>query len=293
MEKKVDRIDHLKCIRCSRCVSICPEVHLDLIENKIREIDDDLHSCIFCGHCMSVCPTQAIVVEGFDYSDFIDLPDKLPSLHDFELLLKARRSTRRYQDKPVPKELIQKIIDAAALAPMSIPPHRVEIIVLDSKEKVAELVTPVIGELKNWIYAFSNPFIRLMMRPTVPANLMKALVDTIIPLAKGIVHASSKGKDYLAYDVPALLLFHANKNEDSYNENCVIAYTYATIAAEGLGLGSCIIGMIPPAIDKNKKLREKYGIPKENQVCGCLILGYPRSTFNRSIPREFRSVRWM
>jgi nitroreductase len=242
---------------------------------------------------MSVCPTEAVVVEGYDYRDFTDLPDRLPSLNDFEILLKARRSTRRYQDKPVPRELIQKIIDAASLAPISIPPHRVEITVLDSKGKVAELVPPVIKELRNWINLFSNPAIRLMMRMMIPASLIRAMVDQIIPLSKGIVLAASEGKDYLAYDAPALFLFHANKNQDCYLENCVIAYTYAMIAAEGLGLGSCINGMIPPAIDHNKKLRKKYGIPKQNQVCGCLLIGYAKSTFNRSIPRKFKSVDWI
>jgi nitroreductase len=242
---------------------------------------------------MSVCPTQAIVVEDFDYRDFTDLPEKLPSLEDFEILLKARRSTRRFQTKPVPKELIEKIIEVVSYAPMSIPPHRVEITALDSKEKVAELVPPVMNEIKRWIYAFSNPAMRLMMRAMMPASMFKAMVDQIIPLSKGMLQAASEEKEYLAYNAPALLLFHANKNEDSPVENCVIAYTYAMIAAEGLGLGSCINGMIPPAIDHNKLLREKYLIQKQNQVCGCLLIGYPWSTFNRSIPRKLRSVKWI
>ena len=292
MAESSNRVDHEKCIRCSRCVSVCPAEHLVLDQSRIEEIDDELHMCIFCGHCMSVCPTEAMVVEGFAYRDFTNLPDVLPSLDDFEMLLKARRTTRRFQNKPVPRELIERIIRTAELAPMSLPPHRVEIVVFDSREKVSELVPELIGEMKRWIYAFNSPFIKLMMRFTMSGSMMKMMEEQIIPLSKGIVAAHEEGKDYLAYDAPAMLLFHANKNEDSHLENCVIAYTYAMIAAEGLGLGSCINGMIPPAIDYSKKLREKCGIPAENKVCGCLLLGLPRSTFNRSIPRKFRSVRW-
>lgn len=39
--------------------------------------------------------------------------------HEFEKVLKSRRSVRVYQDEPIPEEIIQKILDAALLAPNS------------------------------------------------------------------------------------------------------------------------------------------------------------------------------
>jgi len=294
MAAEKNSINPVKCIKCSKCVSICPIGHLDLIDGKIQESENPMHACIACGHCMSVCPTEAIVIKGYDYSEFERLPDVLPSLADFEMLLKARRSCRNYQPLPVSREHLDKIIETASTAPMAIPPHQVEILVFDTREKIEQFLPDARKILKNWIYAFGSPFIRTMMGMKMPAHQMKSIVNDIIPLTKVIVDEYEKNaRDYLTYGATAMLVFHSTKYADSFEENCHIVYTYAMIAAEGLGLGSCIIGMIPPIIDQNKQMKERYGIPKDNKVCGCLILGHPRSTHNRSVPRKFKSVRWL
>ncbi len=286
-------IDHDKCIRCSRCVAICPVGHLDLIADKIQLVDDPVKSCILCGHCMSVCPTQAMRTGDFNYVEFIDLPDTLPTLADFELLLKARRSTRRYTDKPVEKKDIEKILEITSTAPMGVPPSSVEIIVVNGKEKIQALFPSFHKGFKMWIGGMSSPIFKPIMGLMMGKYNMRQMETEIIPLAKLILEGAIRGVDNLTYDAPAMLLFHSSKYAVSYRENCLIATTFAMIAVEGLGLGSCIVGMIPPVIDRDKKLRGQLGIPKDNEVIGCLIVGHPKSTFNRTIPRKFKSVKWV
>ncbi len=65
------------------------------------------------------------------------------------------------------------------------------------------------------------------------------------------------------------------------------------LAAVSLGLGSTIIGLIPPIVEHSKVLRERYGIPKDNKVLTALILGYPRYKYKKSIRRDLAGVRVM
>ena len=274
-------------------MNICPQHHLDLIEGQIQPIDDPLRECFACGHCMAVCPTQSIVTRGYDYNDFDDLPDRLPSLDDFLPLLKARRSMRQYQDKPVPKEMLERILDAASTAPMDLPPSNVEISVVQSREKIEQIRSLIMDSFKQWVYAFGNPLFTPMLRLSMSAAHLKEMKTVILPMVKKVLEGFKREKDYLTYGAPAMMIFSSTRESGLGEQNCVIAETYATIAAEGIGLGSCIIGLIPPAIERSKELRSILEIKPNSRVYGCLILGWPRSTYNRSVPREFKSVKWV
>jgi len=289
--EEINTINHDTCIRCSRCVNICPKYHLDLRQGKIVTVDDPARGCMQCGHCMAVCPTESIVTKGFDYNDFDNLPDKLPELDDFELLLKSRRSVRRYQDKPVPEEIVERIIDAASTAPIGLPPSSIEILVISDKHVLKEMTSGILALFDKWVAGFTSPIFGPLMRMMMPKHQFHSMKNKVLPLIKGVIEGGKQGNDMLTYDAPSVVLFHSSMYEASYTDNALIAMTYAMIAAEGLGLGSCVIGLIPPAINRDESLRKTLGIPEKNEVCGCLVLGYPSVTYNRTIPRKFKSVR--
>lgn len=77
-------------------------------------------------------------------------------------------------------------------------------------------------------------------------------------------------------------------------ENAHLVCHHAMLASVSLGLGTTIIGMIPPVVDRSKLLRERYGIPKENRVVSSLILGYPKHRYRQGIRRaslQFGSIQ--
>jgi len=65
------------------------------------------------------------------------------------------------------------------------------------------------------------------------------------------------------------------------------------LAAQSLGLGSTVIGLVPPVVDRSKTLRERYGIPKENKAITSLVVGYPKYRFRKSIQRKLAGIRRM
>ena len=74
--------------------------------------------------------------------------------------------------------------------------------------------------------------------------------------------------------------------------DCAIVATYAMLAAESLGLGSCMLGTAA-ALTQDKPLKAKYGIPPENKVGVALILGYPAVEFRHAVRRRLASVKVM
>ncbi|HPI97802.1 MAG TPA: 4Fe-4S binding protein [Synergistales bacterium] len=46
-----------KCLRCARCIEVCPAGCLEL-EGSIRLVRPD--KCLSCGRCVRACPVKAI-----------------------------------------------------------------------------------------------------------------------------------------------------------------------------------------------------------------------------------------
>jgi hypothetical protein len=64
------------------------------------------------------------------------------------------------------------------------------------------------------------------------------------------------------------------------------------LAAVSLGLGTTIIGMNPPVVDRVKSLRTRYGIPEDHHVLTSLILEFPRYRCRQGIRRDIAGVTY-
>ena len=62
-----------------------------------------------------------------------------------------------------------------------------------------------------------------------------------------------------------------------------IALTYGMLAADGLGLGTCWIGMVQGAVASNKEILKILGI--KGFVLGAFTLGVPAAKYHRTVPR--------
>lgn len=295
-EKPVKTIvDKEKCIKCGLCIEMCP-AYLKKDENGFptaREMDDEenLFGCIQCGNCMMLCPKNAIEIKGedIDKSHLRELNSNLADYETVNSLFLKRRSCRKFKEQEVEKELIDKIINSAATAAVSIPPSEVQVLVVQSREKVKELADDIMTNFEKFLKMcpFILPFMKLFGKKAD----YKMFKEFVLPLGKGMAKNYKKGIDDLFYEAPCVMLFYGTENTDK--EDMLIAATQATIAAEALGLGTCIIGSLGAMFQNNPKLRKKYGIEKTDKIGSGFILGYPEIKYRKAFQRNFKKVTFI
>lgn len=295
-EKPVETIvDKEKCIKCGLCTEMCPVYLKKDLQGfpMARDLDEEenLFGCIQCGNCMMLCPQDAIEIVGEDInrSHLRELSSNIADYESLNALFLKRRSCRKFKGEEVEKELIDKIIDSAATAAVSIPPSEVKVLVIQGRKKVKELTEDIMTNFEKFIKM--SPFILPLMKLFGKKADYKAFKEFVLPLGKGMIKNYKKGIDDLFYEAPCVMLFYGSENTDK--EDYLIAATQATIAAEALELGTCFIGSVGAIFQNNSHLRKKYGILKTDKVGTAFILGYPEIKFKKAFQRNFKEIRYI
>jgi len=245
---------------------------------------------------MAVCPGGAIEVTRREISpaDIFPLPPpENDATYDSLLsLLQRRRSSRRFLDRTVNPAIISQILDAARSAPMGLPPSDVNVLVLDSREKNHAFAKDYCEFLKGMEWLVSGWFLALM-RPFWGKTSDEMFRGFIRPLFRTYTSGMDEGVNNVTYDAPLAMYFYGSPYCDPADP--IVAATYAMIAGESLGLGSCMLGAIHPMIQKGKKarqFREKHGIRYPSREGVFVIFGYTAIKYNKGIRRSFASVGW-
>jgi len=287
-------IDIDKCTGCGLCVEVCKDFSFKIVDHKVVKSDTPVFGCVACGHCMMICPTGVIAIEGRSLSpvELFNLPDRstVPSYESLLAMLQRRRSIREFKDIPVEQEKINQILEAAQTAPMGIPPSDVHVMILENKTLVHNFAVEFSTYLNGIRWITSGWFLALM-RPfwgkvnnDMMHNFMKPVFDIY-------VDSMNKGDNWINYDAPLAMYFYGSPYCDPADP--IVAATYAMIAGESLGLGTCMLGAIHPFIQNGKKarlFREKYGIKYPSREVLFVIFGYTDVIYKRGVKRTFADI---
>lgn len=290
--KKEITINSTICKKCKACVEVCPNVIFQTNNNLTSVKSERIELCFMCGQCMAACPEKAIQVAGLDYSkDFFDLPE---TINSFNSLIQSRRSVRAFRDIPVPKDLLEQIVNAITFAPPSFPPIKTEIIVIQDKQLIKESLPHMINLYDNLMKGLKNPIIKHIIHRKIGQERFRVIQNHIVPMFNIKLPFMKKGnEDAITRNAQAMILFHANKQSDNYTTDIYIALAYALLKAHTLGIGATAIDLIPPAIERTPFLKQMFKIPKENKVVASIILGYPKFKYKRAIQRQLKSITWI
>lgn len=282
------------CNGCGLCVTVCKDFSFVMLDNKVVKSDNPMFGCTGCGHCMAICPSGAIEIHGREISpaDVFTLPGKeaLPSYDQLLALLQRRRSIREFNDTEVDQDVIDKILAAALTAPMGLPPSDVNVLVFKGRDRVNDFARDYSGYLKGMRFMASGWFLSLM-RPFWGKENDEMFRGFVKPLFSAYIDEMEKGMNYISYDAPLAIYFYASPYSDPADP--IIPATYAMLAAESLGLGTCMLGAIHPMIQsgrKARKFREKYGIRFKSREGLFVIFGYPAVKYKKGIKRSFASI---
>lgn len=282
------------CNGCGVCVSVCKDFNLILENGKVKLSGTPVFGCMACGHCMAICPNDAIHIFGRTLSpeDLFNIPRRNDAASYGQLLalLQRRRSIREFRDKCVEPEKAEMILTAAKTAPMGLPPSDVNVLVFDSKEKNHAFAKDFCEYLEGLRWMVSDWFLTLM-HPFWSKASDKMFRDFLRPLFDVYIGNMRNGSNVVNYDAPLAMYFYGSPYTDPADS--IIAATYAMIAAESLGLGTCMLGGVHPFIQKGKKaklFREKHGIRFQSKEGLFVAFGYPAVKYAKGIRRTFASV---
>ena len=141
----IEGIDYNKCIDCGECVKVCPQILY--FESRDKKEDrfyfkDSYNLCVKCGHCIALCPKEAILYKDAEDAFNFEGTKKLEEIVPYEDLMKIirmRRSMRVFKKESVPKEKIEKIIEAMRYAPSASNRQNWRYTVITNKEEIEYL----------------------------------------------------------------------------------------------------------------------------------------------------------
>jgi ferredoxin len=289
------QVNEETCRKCGICAIVCPARAINHSQGEFPSPNSDrAQTCILCGQCMAICPKGSISISGLSYKDLFDLPENTPDYQAFFDLLSTRRSIRNFKDQPVPRELIEQIIQAIAQAPMGFPPHKTHVTVVQDRSTILKILPIIIKIYEDMLAWMKNPVIRFVIKHQTTPETFTTIKNHLLPLmSRRLPEMKKANSDEITWGAPVLILFHAYRLAETHTVDAHIALTYAFLASHALGLGATVSGLIPPAVNNSSELRNMLKIPQDHEVVCCIMLGYPRYKFQHGIKRPLASINWI
>ena len=265
-------IDEKKCKKDGFCARECSAAVIRLNENGTPEIlPADEARCMGCGHCVAICPHDALQHARIP-ATAIQTPLVIDAAQA-EQFLRSRRSVRRYSEKPVEKEKIQRLIEVARYAPTAGNGQPVEWIVIRDRELLRR-----IGSLTvDWIR-------ELIKNPQAVAAA---------PYLPAAVAAWDAGNDSVLRGAPALVTAIAPAYAGLGFVDLILALSYLDVFAQTMGLGTCWAGLAAGAMANSPAVREAMGVPEGYAHYYPLMLGYPAVRYYRVPERKTPKIRFV
>lgn len=285
------RVDSKRCKRCGACVQECPEEVFEQAEATDAPGVPRAHLCIACGHCVALCSSGAIEHAAFPESSIRPAAmELLPGPANLMELFRMRRSARVFKDKPVLEADLEKIIEAARLAPTAHNYQGTRYLVVRDKAVLKAAAARTAAFLGKTARLLRNPVIRALYG-VVARNELKSAVG-MLESFEHVAAAARQGKDKVLRGAPCLLLFHADPGLAYPDKSAQLAVQNASLMCEVLGLSSFYTGYLIGACEHDKGMLRLLQIPLGHRVYGGLAIGYSRFSFNQWADKQAAQVDW-
>jgi nitroreductase len=199
---------------------------------------------------------------GLPGEPLLPAPKELPAPALMDGLLMSRRSVREFEDQPVGREVLEALLDVARRAPTAVNSQKVHWIVVEGKANV---------------HALSEETVKGARSAGVKSALLNRWDD---------------GYDVVLRGAPTVVVACAPEDYVWRTEDCAIALTFLELAAEARGLGACWAGFLTRIAATHAPLRQMLSVPDGYIVCGGLMLGKGKYSYQRIPPRKPLSVQW-
>ena len=182
--------------------------------------------------------------------------------------IKKRRSVRSYKSKPIPKDVINTIIQAGNEAPSAMNSQPWRFVVVEDKETKNKLVRTALPNAKKILEMIKE------VNPDKYEMIMKRYDEL---------------EDPVYYSAPAIVFVIGSGRYADHS--CPLACENMMLAAYSLGLGSCWVGF-GAMVTNDEEIRNILELKEDEKIFGPILLGYPKS-YPEHPPKREPKVKWI
>ena len=172
--------------------------------------------------------------------------------------INKRRSTRSYEQKSVPKAIINAIIEAGNQAPFT----------SVTRSQPWRFVVVQDPEFKQKLFQTAFPFWKKA------TGGMKEQYPELYEMATCLYNAMDKPKDVIYYNAPVIIFVIGPAAGGAIS--CALACENMMIAATAFGLGSCYTGF-GAMVKGNPEVADTLELNEDEQIYGPILIGYPKN----------------
>ncbi len=259
------RVDEERCIQCGECAVDCPAgvIALDDYPKIASE-----EGCIQCQHCLAICPTAAVSILGKDPEASVSLTGNLPEPEKLAILIKGRRTVRRYRDEDLASGLIDELLEVACHAPTGVNARGVLFTVVRQRSVMQKLREEIMAQLA-----------KLNQSGQLPEGFAGQYLGFTLKAWQ------EEGKDVMFRGAPHLLVTSAPKDCPCPVQDAHIALTTFQLMAQARGVGTVWDGIFMMALAQLPRLPARLGIPADHTIGYAMAFGPPAVEYQRTVQR--------
>jgi nitroreductase/NAD-dependent dihydropyrimidine dehydrogenase PreA subunit len=291
-------IDDERCSGCGSCYDVCPN-YVFRMAGKAPDVSYPAQCCE-CGQCLSICPEEALTSDFMARDELEPLAPITLRWEHLRSLMLARRSVRNFKSQRVPRETIERLLEAATYAGTSSNGQSEDFIVIQDREYLRELERMIAETAWNAGIKFlgkeDSLIVSFLKRKYGPRMIESYRVyHGIIKHRRenGELHGNDRIGGMVFRNAPTVIVVHGERGNALGMANGALAIRNMELLGMTMGLGACWVGFLPGAAEKDRKIREYLKLAGDRAVYGALLVGYAKHTFERKIPRRARAVRWV
>lgn len=281
-------IDVSKCDGCGLCVEVCPTDTLSVVNRKATVTGED---SLLCDQCAAVCPHGAVRVRGVEDVVLETIAEGSPA-DALVQIMRARRSCRLYREEPVAKAVLDDLVKIGITAPsgtncqlwaFTIVPDRASMV------RYAEAIADFFRRLNKMAESATK---RLLARLFTDDALGDYYRNDYARVKEALVEWEKTGRDRLFHGATAGIVVGMRPGATCPGEDALLATQNILLAAEALGLGTCLVGFAVQAMKHDPAIKRVIGIPDEERVHAVIAIGRPNVQYPRPAGRKPALVRY-
>jgi len=184
-----------------------------------------------------------------------------------------RMSIRSYKPKPIPKDIINTIIEAGNQAP--------------SRGREEKETKKFLFQPWRFVVVVDPEFRQKLVQTTLPfwKKMTESMKETHPEVYKQVMmqyESMDEPKDMVYYSAPVILFVIGLAG---YDVSCALACENIMVAATSFGLGSCYVGF-GAMIKGNADVVQALELTDDERIFGPILLGYPKDE-----PSTLASIR--